>query len=368
MSLIELARLSEPQLTALASYGECWARLRLSTEPVDRAAAEAGVREAYAAADLPPPRRIVWGESPLEIANAWARCQHIAGQNLRFSVVDQVRRKAETAVDRAVGLTVRMALAEEPRLRRAEPFCSSIDDAVTHTCAEVRPQLRWRLARMFAFPRLAAALSFATSSVSLRSIASLGALEYFHDACSMRRQTEAVAGLWEIAKNADWIIPHEDVCWLSERPSLIQCDATGRLHSAQGPALAYRDGWTLHAWKGINVPSWIIERPDTIDVRAISAATDPQVRRCMIDVFTPARFIADGGAYRVSQDETGVLWRQRWRWEAWAAVEVVNGTPEPDGTYKHHFLQVPATVRTAREAVAWTYGLPEQRYRPVVRT
>ena len=51
-----------------------------------------------------------------------------------------------------------------------------------------------------------------------------------------------------------------------------------------------------------------------------------------------------------------------------AAVEVVNGTAEPDGTRKHYFLQVPPTVRSAREAVAWTYGLTEQRYRPKLRT
>ena len=128
------------------------------------------------------------------------------------------------------------------------------------------------------------------------------------------------------------------------------------------------DGWSAYAWKGVLVPSWIIERPELVTVRAIAAAQDPQIRRCMIDVLTPERFIADGGAYRVAQDETGVLWRQRWRWEAWAAVEVVNGTPEPDGTYKHYFLQVPANMRSAREAVAWTYGLPEQRYKPSVRT
>jgi hypothetical protein len=103
-------------------------------------------------------------------------------------------------------------------------------------------------------------------------------------------------------------------------------------------------------------------------VRTIAAAHDPQIRRCMIEIMTPARFIAEGGAYRVAQDDTGVLWRQRWRWEAWAAVEVINGSPEPDGTFKHYFLQVPPTMRTAREAVAWTYGLTEQRYRPVVRT
>jgi hypothetical protein len=29
---------------------------------------------------------------------------------------------------------------------------------------------------------------------------------------------------------------------------------------------------------------------------------------------------------------------------------------------------VPANMRTAREAVAWTYGLSEQRYKPSVRT
>ena len=41
---------------------------------------------------------------------------------------------------------------------------------------------------------------------------------------------------------------------------------------------------------------------------------------------------------------------------------------EPDGTHKRYFLQVPPTVRTPREAVAWTYGLSERQYRPVMRT
>jgi len=51
------------------------------------------------------------------------------------------------------------------------------------------------------------------------------------------------------------------------------------------------------------------------------------------------------------------------------AVEVINATPEPDGTHKHFFLQVPAHMRTAREAVAWSYGLSTKAYsRLVVRT
>ena len=367
MSLIEIARLSDPQRDKLDEYGQRWSELRSATAPCDRAAAETGVEKAYAAAGLSPPREIVWGGGPLEIANAWARSRDSAGETVRAQVVDHVCRKAEGAVDRIVGLGVRMALAAEPRLARVPQFCASIDEAVHRDCERVRPKLRARFASLFT-PRRVRQASFASSAFALHSASSLGALEFFHDVCDLQRQTGALSGLWQIAKNASWMLPHRHVCWLAERPRLIRQDARGRLHAADGPAVSYPDGWSAYAWKGVLVPRWMIERPELITVRTIGAAQDPQIRRCMIEILTPERFIAQGGAYRIAQDETGVLWRQRWRWEAWAAVEVINGTPEADGTRKRYFLQVPANMRTAREAVAWTYGLPETRYRPTVRT
>jgi hypothetical protein len=41
---------------------------------------------------------------------------------------------------------------------------------------------------------------------------------------------------------------------------------------------------------------------------------------------------------------------------------VVNGTPETDGSRRRYVLRVPSRMRTAREAVAWTYGLTPERY------
>ncbi|HJU32912.1 MAG TPA: hypothetical protein VJ740_15720 [Hyphomicrobiaceae bacterium] len=367
MSLIEVARLSEAQQAALAAYGARWSALRSRTDRCDRPAAEATACAAYAAAGFDPPRRIVWTAGPVELAARWVRDRASAGENVRAQVVDQVCRKAETAVDRAVGLAVRVSLAGEPRLSRVPAFCTSIDDAVLRDCERVRPAFRERLASMFA-PHRRGLLSFAASGCNPQSVQSLGPLEYFHDVCGLERQTERVRGLWQLAAHAGWIVPHRHVCWLAERPEVIRHDAAGRLHCADGPAVAYADGWSSFAWKGVLVPRWVIERPELVTVRAIASVQDPQVRRCMIEVLTPERFIANGGACRVAQDETGILWRQRWRWEAWAAVEVINGSPEPDGSYKHYFLQVPANMRSAREAVAWTYGLPEQRYRPIIRT
>jgi hypothetical protein len=49
-------------------------------------------------------------------------------------------------------------------------------------------------------------------------------------------------------------------------------------------------------------------------------------------------------------------------------VEVVNRTREPDGRFRHYWLRVPPTMRTAREAVAWTFNMPAERYAPEKET
>lgn len=70
----------------------------------------------------------------------------------------------------------------------------------------------------------------------------------------------------------------------------------------------------------------------------------------MIEIMTPQRYVALGGTVRVAEDETGILWRKAWlASDAWAAVEVINATPETNCTRKHFFLEVPANMRTAPE-------------------
>ena len=49
-------------------------------------------------------------------------------------------------------------------------------------------------------------------------------------------------------------------------------------------------------------------------------------------------------------------------------VEVENSTPEPDGSRRTYFLRVPPATRTAREAVAWTFSMTADAYRPSMET
>jgi hypothetical protein len=102
----------------------------------------------------------------------------------------------------------------------------------------------------------------------------------------------------------------------------------------------------------------MVERPETITDRAVDAQMDETLRDTMIDIMTPERFIATGGALRVSSDETGILWRRIWSYRGirigtWSAVEIDDRCRAFDGQPKRHFIRVPSHFATARQAVAW---------------
>lgn len=97
------------------------------------------------------------------------------------------------------------------------------------------------------------------------------------------------------------------------------------------------------------------------------AIADPDAE--LIELETGERFLLDSGAHAVQADEFGTLYRREMLDdEPLVMVKVRNSTPEPDGSHKSYFLRVPPNVETAREAVAWTFGLEASDYGPSVQT
>jgi hypothetical protein len=157
------------------------------------------------------------------------------------------------------------------------------------------------------------------------------------------------------------------VCWLYERPVAIAVDDRGRLHSTDGPALTYRDGWSFWAYHGIELWEDAIMRPETIAFDTILQCRNVERRRALVELFGLERFVREmqEHGYRCRKDRNGTLWKLD---DDIALVEVVNGTPEPDGSYKHYFLPCDPRAKTATEAVAGTYGLRPKQYRVAKRT
>jgi hypothetical protein len=174
--------------------------------------------------------------------------------------------------------------------------------------------------------------------------------KYFHDECGLTAQTDKLKGLWMLAKSAGWAIPHENICWVSERHNILERDERGRLHSISGPACAYPDGWGIYAVHGVLVPAGIIEDRASITVTRIEAEANSEVRRVMIDLYGPKRYLSDSGAiavqeckpdhYLVGLRSARLLRKEVDDDEPIVMVDLLNSTPEPDGSVKRYLLRV----------------------------
>ncbi len=376
LSATDPGRLSSVQEELLDHYRDHWQQVRNSTAPADRAEAEYGVALAYAAVGLDPPARTVWCSSPVAIELSRKATWHEfdPGPLVKPLIVDNLIRRVATTIDNSAPVRIRSAAAtalevEWKFLSASATLSNELQDSASRTRWSMGARKRAFIGRL-ARRQYTQHLPFNVSRwLQHEHVGFLAKCAFLHNACGMVKATDVLQGLWRIATNVGAMLPHKRVCWLSERHDILKLDINGRLHSREGPAVRYPDGWCRYAWKGAIVPGWIIDQTDQINARAIERERDPIVRHSMIDIITPQKYIATGAAMVVARDNTGTLWRKPWTdWgTAWAAVEVVNGTPELDGSRRHYFLQVPADVHTPIEAVAWTYGMSAERYAKLLR-
>jgi hypothetical protein len=179
---------------------------------------------------------------------------------------------------------------------------------------------------------------------------------------------ELPGDLWDRARtyeqtlqHACWWYPHRDFLMVCEHPKEIHRElrnpdvrrgpASHRLHRTDGPAAAWPDGWGIHVVHGVPVPGWIIERPETITVGRIEQETNAEVRRVMLDRYGWARYVADCGAQvvdKVPADHAiaGLRGARLLRKvlpgepEPIVYLEMVNSTPEPDGTHRRYLERI----------------------------
>jgi hypothetical protein len=182
------------------------------------------------------------------------------------------------------------------------------------------------------------------------------------------KEAARLDGLGQVAKSSGWWWPREGLVILTERPTRLERDDEGRLHSEAGAALLYPDGWGIWVSHGTRVPQQVIEAPKTLTVEQITGEQNVEVRRVMVERFGMDRYMKEAGGKLVDED-TDELGKPRKLWKLAQAddedivmVELVNSTVEPDGEFKHYMLRVSPECGTAWDAVAWTWGMRADDY------
>jgi len=137
--------------------------------------------------------------------------------------------------------------------------------------------------------------------------------------------------------------------------------------------VTYRDGWSVWAWHGTNVPQWVIENP-TID--KIQAEVNTELRRCAIESYGWAEYLAAIEATPVDEaDDPG---NPGHRLRLYDTPEQVYDTPtrllvmdnaslDRDGTRRSYAETVPAGIPDAVSAAAWQFDIAPDTYRRLER-
>jgi hypothetical protein len=361
---VRTSPLTEDELSRLVVARDRWLAAGVSTESADRPTANAAVAEAYAAIGEPSPA-IAWLDSPLAgVVGSWmvrTALTNIAKPGpkdpaLRDQLRDQLGDQLGGQLRDQLGDQLRGQLRGQLRDQlwgqlRGQLGGQLGDQLGDQLWGQLRGQLWVALYGQHDLPWLA---FYAFPEAELQ-------VTYKPDVHRL------LAAETAIAESSGWWWPMKGVCILTERPTVLHRDAQGRLHCGTGPAIAYPDGWGVHAWHGLRVPPDLL---DGWDHRRILSEPNTEVRRAAIEVGWD-RFVLDAGLtsvheaadpgnpgqrlalYDVPQQIYGVPVR---------VLLCTNGSPERDGTRHRFGLTVPASIGDAVSAGAWTYGLDAKEY------
>ena len=313
-----IEKLTPQQIARFQEFRDKWMDVGLSTEKANRKEAVEGIYLAYEKAGLKAPK-VVWCSSPMV-------------QGLTRSIIlDKEWASVGASVGDSVGASVWASVGDSVR----DSVWASVRDSVYG-----QHDAGW--------------LSF---------------YSFFRDVFRLKKQTEKLNGLFELAQSCGWILPHKNICFASERHNILNRDEQGRLHNPSGPALMYPDGFGVWAIHGVRLPEYIIERPQEITCDKIESQQNSEIRRVMIEKYGTSRYLIDSGAKEIHRTGDNVLYRKQIsNDEALQMVRVLNSTPELTGERKEYFLRVPPGITTANNAVAWTFDMSPKEYADMVES
>ena len=314
----KIESLTPEQIAKIPEWTEKWIQIGLNTEPADFDRAEKAVLACYDLIKAPRPKKV------LRVASPWQAIVQGARENIKIQ--DNT---------------------DEPDEKKVKAFIKE-------------NWFKYRGAQLWA-----SWFSYVT---------------FFRDVCDWENESLENFKLdEEIALSCGFVWWSDDVVAIADRPLKVSRDAAGRLHGENGMALEYRDGWGIYAWHNYRIPvthHWIIRDKDKITPDAIEKEGNAELRRIMLEIYGYENYLAQRKAKEISKDtlhgKTRRLLEFTLAGDPVRVVEVINGTQEPDGTFRKFIL---GCVRrdgrypeTPHEAVAWSYGINPDIYNESVRT
>ena len=182
----------------------------------------------------------------------------------------------------------------------------------------------------------------------------------------IEKETQEKLNIMEnISTQCEWWWPYESICFVSEKPIEINWNEDRLLHAENKPAVLYSDGYSIYSWRGINVPKKWIEGEGLTAKEALTWDNIEQ-RRAACEILGWDTILDELDAKTIEQDNDPQIGEL-------IEVEIPDIGKErflrvTCGTGRRFALPVPPDMKTALQANAWTYNIPEDLFKPEFRT
>jgi hypothetical protein len=189
---------------------------------------------------------------------------------------------------------------------------------------------------------------------------------YFQEVLGLE-SCNKLQGLMDLSKCCGWVSFYDDTVVFQHRPETIKFDDQKRLHCENGPAIRYRDGFSIYAWHGTAIPSEWIEKKSELSAKTALTWENIEQRRCACEILGWATILRELNSVVIDSDEDPMIGNL-------LECEIPDIGREKFlqvlcGTGRTFAIPVPPECKTALEANAWTYGVDPATLRDLeVRT
>lgn len=328
--------LTPEQETSACQFAQERIAAQLSTAPVDEAETEELLKQALWVVGTKSPPQIRWFDSPLSFMMAQTKEN---GSPIRIhSGWDE-----DSYTERIRGL---------PHVH--DRLTSEVWGCVASTVEEAMPR-PWRALqdRMRRQKRAELARDMISYSVAAYDEAHWLAYYWFLHEHLATNGVIFLARFNELVSGYGSTVGGEEI-WLTRKPTRIERDERGRLHSSTGMCMQYRDGWGFFAWHGVSVPEELILSPEYLIKADWVQEKNLDVRRAFQERLGSERFVELVEGVSIDHGSHGTLIEITLEQEPERVVHYVQvkepATPHPV------FLRVPPSIMRVDEAVAWITG------------
>lgn len=164
----------------------------------------------------------------------------------------------------------------------------------------------------------------------------------------------------KIARSSGWWWPSDQFVIACDRPEFIKLDEEGQLHSESGPAIQWRDGWSISYWHGTEIPGeWVTGK---IDPTIGLTWDNVEQRRCAAEIIGWDNILDKLNPRIIDTDpdpQIGTL----------VEVDLPDNGPckflrvLEKRTGRRFSLYAAKDAKTALEAQAKSYGIPEDIFK-----